>query len=335
AALPELLANHGVRAAVAALPELPADLLKDEDDRRRALLLLSALASAYVWGEPTAPRDVIPANVARPLCAVAARVGVPPVLAHLSVVLYNWRRIDPAGPIATGNLAPLVQFLGDPDEAAFYYMTVDIEARGGPAIASLLEARRAAAAAADAVGAGGASHARLAAACVDAADALTHCAACVRAMRATLLRLPERCDPHVFYHRVRPFLSGWRGNPTLPDGVLYEGADDSRRRKYYGGSAAQSTLAPALDLALGVTHGKSAESSRSFLRDMREYMPPGHRRLLEHLEAPGRPTIRGFVSAIGGAGGIEAATLRTAYNDCLAAVEDFRTSHIGVVARYI
>lgn len=47
----------------------------------------------------------------------------------------------------------------------------------------------------------------------------------------------------------------------------------SRKQQYYGGSAAQSTLFPALDAALEVSH--SAHSSNAFLLEMRNYMPPG------------------------------------------------------------
>ncbi len=49
----------------------------------------------------------------------------------------------------------------------------------------------------------------------------------------------------------------------------------AKRQKYYGGSAAQSTLFPALDAALEVSH--SAHSSNAFLLEMRNYMPPGLR----------------------------------------------------------
>lgn len=47
----------------------------------------------------------------------------------------------------------------------------------------------------------------------------------------------------------------------------------SKKQQYYGGSAAQSTLFPALDAALEVSH--SAHSSNVFLLEMRNYMPPG------------------------------------------------------------
>lgn len=35
--------------------------------------------------------------------------------------------------------------------------------------------------------------------------------------------LAEKCDPAVFYKRIRQYLSGWNNNPALPDGLIYEG----------------------------------------------------------------------------------------------------------------
>jgi Indoleamine 2,3-dioxygenase len=32
----------------------------------------------------------------------------------------------------------------------------------------------------------------------------------------------EGCHPFIFYNRVRPFLSAWKNNPTLPNGVIYK-----------------------------------------------------------------------------------------------------------------
>ena len=30
------------------------------------------------------------------------------------------------------------------------------------------------------------------------------------------------CSPALFYHAHRPLLSGWRDNPALPEGLVYE-----------------------------------------------------------------------------------------------------------------
>lgn len=33
----------------------------------------------------------------------------------------------------------------------------------------------------------------------------------------------EKCDPAIYYQRVRLPMSGWRNNPDLPEGLVYEG----------------------------------------------------------------------------------------------------------------
>ncbi len=42
-------------------------------------------------------------------------------------------------------------------------------------------------------------------------------------MLETLRRMPEFCDPYVYFHRVRPYIHGWKDNPAVPDGVVHEG----------------------------------------------------------------------------------------------------------------
>ncbi|CAB1097061.1 unnamed protein product [Ectocarpus sp. CCAP 1310/34] len=362
AALPSLLAVGQARKPLEELPELSIDVLTCQRERMRALLLLCVFAHASVWGNPEQPQGTIPKSIAVPLAALAAAEGMPPLLTHTSLVLHNWHRLDPAGPLRTENLACNCHFLGGLDETWFYISTVEIEARGGGVFGALLEAQHAIAEA------DSGSDASTAAGVV--LDALAVACAGIVSMREALARMPVGCHPLIFYQRVRPFLSGWKANPTLPDGVVYEGVS-SKRRQYYGGSAAQSTLFPALDAALEVSH--SAHSSNAFLLEMRKYMPPGHRRLLEHLADPACPSIRRFVqnfarrrsqalpSKSGGAGTggdtpddvtvkngettsgngcrggdtTAAAALKEAYNSCLGALSDFRSTHLGIVGSYI
>ncbi|CAM9734761.1 unnamed protein product, partial [Ectocarpus sp. 13 AM-2016] len=201
--------------------------------------------------------------IAVPLAALAAAEGMPPLLTHTSLVLHNWHRLDPAGPLRAENLACNCHFLGGLDETWFYISTVEIEARGGGVFGALLEAQHAIAEADSGSDASAAAGVVL--------DALAVARAGIVSMREALARMPVGCHPLIFYQRVRPFLSGWKANPTLPDGVVYEGVS-SKKRQYYGGSAAQSTLFPALDAALEVSH--SAHSSNAFLLEMRDYMPP-------------------------------------------------------------
>ena len=113
-------------------------------------------------------------------------------------------------------------------------------------------------------------------------------------MVTSLKKMNQGCMPFIFYHRIRPFLSGWKSNPSLPDGIVYEGVKGGERQFYYGGSAAQSPLLPFLDISLGVSHANS--KSQSFLLAMRDYMLKPHREFLEQQSKVA--CIRGFVKGM-------------------------------------
>lgn len=54
-------------------------------------------------------------------------------------------------------------------------------------------------------------------------DALIQVRACIRRCQSILLSMPRFVDPAFFFHRIRPYLSGWRNNPSVPEGILYRG----------------------------------------------------------------------------------------------------------------
>src|SRR5206468_8553558 len=153
----------------------------------------SYFAHAYVWG--AAPSvDRIPAGIAVPWYEIALRLGRPPVLSYASYALDNWRRIESEGPVVLGNIALLQNFLGGADEEWFILVHVEIESHAAAAIAALLPAQQ----------------------CVkddNAARVELHLRAInesLERMNATLARMPERCDPYIYFHRVRPYLYGWK-----------------------------------------------------------------------------------------------------------------------------
>ncbi|MEO8452815.1 MAG: indoleamine 2,3-dioxygenase [Gemmatimonadota bacterium] len=312
-ALPGLLVKQGFREAVARLPLLdPAPL--EGPELARAMLLLCMFANAYVWeSAPPAPR--IPQALAVPLCRIAERLGRPPIVAHASLVLANWRRIDPEGPLDPENLDTLVTFVDIDDEKWFYLLTVGIEATGGAAIPIMIEAQ-AAAERGDIPG---------------LTSRLEALAAAMHAVTDVLGRMYERCSPAAFYRQVRPWLTGW----TEP-GVVYEGVSETPHR-LTGGSAAQSPLIQAFDAVLGVAHPSPA--SGPFLLEMRGYMRPVHRRFVERLEQG--PSIAGLVGRRGAGAlgepepGEEGRALRSAYNACIEELDKFRKGHLEMAARYI
>ena len=57
---------------------------------------------------------------------------------------------------------------------------------------------------------------------VYAALQLRKVADAILGMCHSMAAMREGCHPFIFYHRVRPFLSAWKNNPTLPNGVIYQ-----------------------------------------------------------------------------------------------------------------
>jgi indoleamine 2,3-dioxygenase len=147
-------------------------------------------------------------------------------------------------------------------------------------------------------------------------------------MLGSLRRMPERCDPYIYFHRVRPFIHGWKNHPALPDGLVYEGAGPhAGPQRLRGETGAQSGIVPVLDALLGVGH--APDPLRAYLDEMRGYMPPGHRGFLAHVEAAGG--VRDAVSAQRGAH----PELAEVYETCLRWLEAFRSLHLEYAASYI
>jgi indoleamine 2,3-dioxygenase len=310
--LPKILVCRRLPAILADLPAFDADRLHSEPELERAMLILSFLGHAYVWGDRE-PRSRIPPRLAVPWCRIASRLGRPPVLSYASYALHNWRRIDPQGPVALGNIVLLQNFLGGIDEEWFVLIHVDIEAKAAPAISALWPAQVAAQQ--------GDIRALI--------RQLEIVAAAQEQMCQVLDRMPEHCDPYIYYHRVRPYIHGWKDNPGLPDGVLYEevAAYGGQPQKFRGETGAQTGIIPALDGALGIGHRE--DPLRIYLRELREYMPPAHEAFVAAVEQG--PSIRDQVLAHHQSH----PALREAYNTCIRLVERFRNRHHEYAARYI
>jgi indoleamine 2,3-dioxygenase len=229
--LPPLLRSHKLRDAVRAMPELAFGPEHPPLAQERALMLLTMLVSAWVWSGP-APEFRIPRNLARPVCAIAQRLGRPPIVHFAGMNLYNWRRIDPALPVSADNATLLAYFSGGVDEDWFFIVTMGVELAGAPALACVEEAVTAA----------------------ERGDTATvirnleSIAATMHAVQHALTRMREWCDPHVFYHRIRSWVAGWPA-----PGAIYEGISETPVM-YAGGSAGQSALIQSLDALLGIEH---------------------------------------------------------------------------------
>ena len=302
AEMPSLLAKGDFRSAVENLPLINADKFKDNSEVDRAMLLLSMFANAYISCGPD-PVKKIPLVLAVPLTEVAEMSGRPPISSHASIVLNNWARINPKGPIELENIRTIQNFLGGQDEDWFFLTTVMIEYLGAPAISAILKGLEAAASCDN----------------KNFVDSLENIGEAINNCTNVLDRIPEKCDPHIFYTQIRPFLAGWP-----EEGIIYEGVSDEPK-VYIGGSAAQSSLLQSIDAAMGIFHPHS--DSGPFLKKMRKYMPPAHRKFIEYLET--QLSLKKYVEQN------ECRELNDALNRCINTLDGFRKKHMQIVVQYI
>ncbi|GIL76253.1 hypothetical protein Vretifemale_5731 [Volvox reticuliferus] len=150
----------------------------------------------------------------------------------------------------------------------------------------------------------------------------------LRDMQATLARMGEKCDPYIYYQRVRTPMSGWRNNPDLPQGLVYEGVS-TEPMQLYGETGAQSSVVHAFDAGLGIQHDQVW--LRDYLDTMVLHMPPAHRAFLRRLATAnsGPTNVRSYVQRVA------TAELRDAYNAAVEELERFRSQHRAFAHSYI
>ena len=307
--LPNYLVMGQARRLVREVPPLNTSGLA-RAELERAMLLLSYFAHAYV-NDGHQPLTALPANIAVPWHDVASRLGRPPILSYASQQLHNWGRLDPAGAVELPNLTRLQDFLGGMDDAWFVMVHVAIEAAAAPGLCAMVQAQ-------DAVIDG--DDTRL-------ADRLRAVASSLDRMLETLARMPERCDPYIYYNRVRVFLFGWKNNPAFPDGLLYEGVEayGGKPQTFSGETGAQSAIIPFFATALGIEHQR--DPLNDFMLSLRDYIPPRHRAFIEEVGT--RTNIRGTVL------GHRTPEVVSAYDECIAGLREFHQLHLRYAANYV
>jgi indoleamine 2,3-dioxygenase len=291
-------------------PDMAGFLASATDEQvRTAMVHYSFLVQTYVWGEPDAPTS-LPANLAIPMSAIGDHLGLPPLLPYSGYVLDNWYRLDKSAPIGLDNIGMFQNFLGGQDENWFVLVHVAIEAEAGRAL-------------------------ELATQLVDAAareDAtnveqlLTEMNSVWDAINAHFDRMPERCDPYIYYQRVRPYIHGWKNNPATPNGLVYEGVAkyDGKPQAFRGQTGSQSSIVPAMDGLFQVAH--ESDPLREFLDELHQYRPPKHRAFIEAVRDAS--SLRDFART-------QNQSLKDAFNACVEQVARFRTRHLEYAASYI
>ena len=309
--LPKLLLTSKIQKNINSLKtnDLSVDLLiknKNIRELKLAMVQLSFISHAYIWGAKT-PSKVLPEALAKPWTQVANILGRPPILSYASYCLDNWYRLNKKENISLENVGLLTNFLGGVDEDWFVTIHVCIE-----------DAAREAIGAADSI-----SKLNDKNSVKDFSDQLKLIISSLRKVNAIFSRMPEKCDPYVYYHRVRPFIFGTKDNPDLKKGLIYKNQYNNKPQFFRGETGAQSSIMPFLDGALGIYH--TEDHLRHYLNEMRDYMPPKHRRSIEIVEKSSNAK-----SCI-----LESKKLTSEYNKCLEEIRKFRAQHLEFAATYI
>lgn len=293
------LINAGViREHLETMDIIDVSTLDDARMLERAMLLLSFFAHAYIHLPPV-NKNYLPESIAIPWIQVANKLQRKPILSHSSIVLYNWRRINPNDGIHTGNLATLFQFHGGIDESWFYLITVEIEQVGATAIPIMLEAIQSI------------NEERY----DKAEEDLRKINEVLDQLTKVLQKMYIHCDPHTFYLRIRPFLMSF-------EKIEYRGTG-LPLQSHHGGSAAQSSLLQFFDAALGLEYSNAATTG--YLRLMRQHMPAEHAAFLEYIER--NTNIKNAAASN--------PKLSVAYEEAIAQLIVFRNEHMKIVALYV
>ena len=309
--IPKLLLTNKIRKQIDELPDsfFSHDLSKYSEEELRLLnVQFSFLAHAYVWGD-LVPSKILCKAIAKPWSNISKMLGRPPILSYASYCLDNWHKINQDEGVNLDNVALNYNFLGGIDEDWFVTIHVCIEHAANKAIQS-------------------ASNIALKTETSDCdekvlLDELTSIKEAMLEVNHIFRKMPEKCDPYIYYHRVRPYIFGWKNNPALPDGLIYESCFDEKPQLFRGETGAQSSIVPTLDALLNVEHER--DELREYLDEMKSYMPPSHRELIKFIEDTSK--VKEQVSSN--------KVLMELYDDCCQEISIFRSQHLRYAADYI
>ena len=260
--LPKILANNQIEYEVLNLETEKNISNLSVDELERAMLLYSYIGHGYIWGG-TSIEKVIPKNISKTWYKISQKLDRPPILSYASYALNNWKLQDVNKPFDLENIRILQNFLGGMDEDWFIMIHIAIEHEAKEILNNLktyyLDKN-------------------------EDQSYLENALVSIKKINQIMNRMPEKCDPFIYYNRVRPYIFGWKNNPATPNGVIYEGVEEygGTPQLFRGETGAQSSIVPALDALLGVTH--SNDPLKEYLDEMRLYMPKEHRNLLNDLD---------------------------------------------------
>ncbi|KAH6655748.1 indoleamine 2,3-dioxygenase-like protein [Truncatella angustata] len=281
---PGLLADGSFGDAV--LDEL-SDLTDEVEKHKDNLPLVNALyrdysflASAYllepchmrfIKGEGYGlGRDVLPVQLARPIARSAEICGFKPFMEYAgSYALFNYRLVDPSQGLEYSNLRLIRAFEHglDPSssEAGFVLTHVAMVRHSGPLISGVMTCLRTLSSSPSP------DRTKFNAGLQQTLSALRR----VNAVMETMWSVSKPRS----YTSFRTFIFGITSQSMFPDGVIYEGVDDSKRQEFRGESGANDSMIPLMDNFCQIAMPNTPLTA--ILKDFRSYRPGDHRQFLE------------------------------------------------------
>lgn len=333
---PGLLATpNAIEEAVKKLPNFLEQVSQETDTFVIAALYRNYvfLTSSYLLepsnhhfvrtGDYGVARQVLPANIAQPLCKVSEILDVYPWLDyHYAYSLGNWVVRDDNKPFTWDNMDMATCFSGRRDEHGFIMVHADINQHSPGLIGSIHETLS---------GMDGRSMPTVASGLKNAFVAMTK----LNARRKTMWTAsnPTR------YNDFRVFIMGSHSNPKIfGEGVVYEGVSDEKRQ-YRGESGAQDDVVPTMDCFTGVVDFYPVNDLTKYLIDLRTYRPKVIQRFLNDL----RKRCTNMVSQVAHmtANWMTGSDLKDSLDSlvwlasCIDQIHEFRHGHWMFVQRYI
>ena len=292
--LPNILAEKRIKEACLDLPIPSRELLESLNERQAQLALLryDFIKSAFVHGQKKTPK-YIPRNLAWPSWILGTRLGKHKyILNYYSYSSCNWKRIDLFASLRVDNLRLIQGFMGTGDEAWFVLIHVAIDYREAALIYWVLAA-------------------------IDAAKSnnfnwLKYALGCIGDIYLQMTEIFKRMGEKAFpstYHQTRKWIQPFKK-------IRYQGIP-GWPRSYRGETGAQRPGMQAICALLGIQHQESKLTVH--LKDMLNYMPPGHRDFIKVIEE--RSEVREAVLK-------ERGRLGESYNHAVEAVAGFRGVHL-------
>ena len=315
--MPDLLKTYKFRAAIDEMPTLCVKELTLVE-LKRAYVILTMFTNGYLWGyhENDVTNHVIPVSISVPLLDACKKLQMMPIACYGSVCIWNVRQRED-GIYNLDTIECVNTFTGSVDESHFYLVSSAIDAAGNktiPKIESLVSQTLPR---------------------EDVISTLSSINEDIKMFTKLLMRMPEKCDPKVFYHSVRHYMNG----SLHVEGCLFKGyfdidehwknacvqKEDGLFFSCHGGSAAQSPIIHLVDIFLGVQHHPTGKTGVNFIPLMRQYMYHKHREYLEEMIEKCQ-SFRAWIKEL---------KLESEFNQLIESIKLMRDFHFQIVARYI